>query len=190
MLAAARLKHVMGPARSVVAVSSVDGRDCATALTARTAVALAEIEKENVLIVDANAVSSRMSRLFAIPGGPGLLDVLDERSDLGEALRCLEPSNLWLLPLGTCSRSMRSLVSSPGCAVLLKELRTRFRYVLVDAGNAGSAECMLMASASDGVVLALATGRTKEEAGRIQEELRRLQIPLLGVMLTSRTGKK
>jgi Mrp family chromosome partitioning ATPase len=73
----------------------------------------------------------------------------------------------------------------------MNELREHFRFIVADAGVIKSAEGTLLASLSDGVLIALAAGqRTKEEVANFQEELRRLQIPLLGAVLTKRTSAR
>jgi Mrp family chromosome partitioning ATPase len=191
LLAAARLKHVLGSTRKLVAVSALNAKDGASELSARVALALAEIDKESVLIVDANSTASRMESLFDVPNSLGFEDVLEGRLDLKDAVCQLEPSNLWMLPLGGGAASLSALLTSPRCATVLRELRDRFRFILVDAGVVKSAEGTLLASLSDGVLIGLAAGeRTKEELAGFQEELRRLEIPLLGVMLTKRSSGK
>jgi Mrp family chromosome partitioning ATPase len=191
LLAAARLKHVLAGKRRLVVVTGFDATEGASMLTARIGAAMAEIDKDNVLIVDANVESPQMGAIFGIRDAPGLQDVLEGRLAVKDVLCSLEPSNLRLLPLGASSVPLNSLLTSPRCALVMNELREHFRFIVADAGVIKSAEGTLLASLSDGVLIALAAGqRTKEEVANFQEELRRLQIPLLGAVLTKRTSAR
>jgi Mrp family chromosome partitioning ATPase len=191
LLAAARLKHVLGSKRRVVAVTGFHPKEGGSVLAARMASALAEIDRDNILVLDTNAGASQMAGLFAVRDTPGFQDVLEGRLEVKDVLRTMEPSNLWVLPLGQASVPFGSLLTSPRCALVLNELREQFRFIIADAGAIKSAEGTLVASLSDGVLLALAAGeRTREEVASFQEELRRLQIPLLGAVLTKRSSGK
>ena len=188
LLAAARLKLVLGATRKVVTVTCFNAADGGSILSARVASGLAEIDKGNVLLLDANVAASQLGRLFGVENSPGLQEVLEERLEVKDALRPLEPSNLWMLPLGRVNGSLSSLLTSSHCAQVIDELRKQFRFIVVDTGFVNSPESVLLASLSDGVLLALAAGaRTKDEVAGFQEELRRLRIPLLGVMLTTKS---
>jgi Mrp family chromosome partitioning ATPase len=188
LLAAAKLKHVLGSTLKMISVTCFSDMDGGSVLSARVASGLAEIDKGNVLVLDANVATPQLGRLFGVENTPGLQEVLDERLEVKDALRLLEPSNLWMLPLGGVSGSLSSLLTSPRCAQVIEELRKQFRFIVVDTGFVKSPESILLASLSDGVLLALAAGvRTRDEVAGFQEELRRLRIPLLGVMLTKKS---
>jgi Mrp family chromosome partitioning ATPase len=188
LLAAAKLKHVLGSARKVVSVACFTEMDGGSILSARVASGLAEIDKGNVLVLDANVATPQLGRLFGVENTPGLQEVLEDNLDVKDALRPLEPSNLWMLPLGAVNASLSSLLTSPRCAQVIDELRQQFRFIVADTGFVKSPESVLLASLSDGVLLALAAGaRTRDEVASFQEELRRLHIPLLGVMLTKKS---
>jgi Mrp family chromosome partitioning ATPase len=189
LLAAARLKHVLGAGKKLVAVSGFDNQDGAGLLAARIASALAEIDQGKVLLVDANAAASQVAKLFGVRGAPGLLDMLEGQAELKDAVTSSEPANLFVLPLGRASASLATLFGSDRCPLVLRELRAEFRYIIADVGLVRSAEATLFASLSDGVLVSLAAGRrTREEVASFEEELRRLQIPLLGAMLTKRSS--
>ena len=190
LLAAVLLKHAIGPSRQFIAVTSLDQGDRAGALVARTGSSLAEIVNEDILLLHANSSCSQLSDELAVSAGPGLQEVLEGHSSIVDAVRNLNASNLWFLSLGKSDRSLASMLSSIGWTNTVRNLRERFRYILVDVGPVSSPECVLIASVSDGVVLALATGRAKQDASRIRDEFKHLEIPVLGVMLTERRSGK
>jgi len=190
LLAAARLKHVLGPQRRMVAVNAFEVRDGGSMLALRIGLALAEIDQGKVLVLDANAEAPQIAERFAIPASPGLMDVLNGRAELNTALSQLEPANAYALPLGSAPASLAFLLNTPYCEVLMRQLREQFRFIIVDAGLFRSAESTLLEALSDGVLLAVAAGhRTREEVAAFEEEHRKLQIPVLGAVLTRRGGR-
>jgi Mrp family chromosome partitioning ATPase len=186
---AARLTHVLGTGRRVVAVSCFDAKDRSGGLAARLAAGLAEIDTGKVLVLDANSRASEIAGLLSVPNTPGFQDVLEGRVEVRDAVRQLKPSNLWVMPLGAGSGPLMSLLTTPRCSLVMNDLREHFRYILADAGTVHSAESVLFASLSDGVLLSLAAGlRTRDEVANLRDALLRLQIPLLGAILTKRTS--
>src|SRR3954452_7853429 len=92
--AAARLKLVLGTKGSVVAVTGVEVEDRASLLTARLAAAMAHIDHSRVVAIDGNVASPRLGERFHLSSGPGLLDVLERRTELKSAIRSSTPDNL------------------------------------------------------------------------------------------------
>jgi Mrp family chromosome partitioning ATPase len=183
---AARLKLVVGAHRRVVTVTGMHAADGGTLLAARLAAAMAHIDHSPVLVVDGNVAAPRLGALFGLSPGAGLLDALDGRADLQEAIHRVTPDNLFVLPLGAATASLPSMLTSMSGASIVAALREQFRYVIVDGGlvrrDPGG---MLLASLADGVVMALAiAARRRDEVVNFHEELQRLNIPLLGVVLT------
>jgi len=183
---AARLKVVLRPHGKIVAVTGLDVRDGGARLAAGLGAAMAALDNDRVLVMDANVRAPELHEAFGIPRTPGLFDALDGKADLKLALRCVGPSNLFVLPIGESTETMGSMLTSPEGAGVMKTIREQFRNVIVDAGLIHSAaEGMLFASMCDGVIVALAVGiRRRDEILAFQEQLGRLKIPLLGVVLT------
>jgi len=189
---AARLRLVLGSGAHAVAVTGIEAEDGVSMLAAQLAVAMAETGDETVLLVDGNAAAPRVHEMFQVSKSPGLRDVLENRTDLETAVQSRQPGNLFVLPIGESDHTLASLLASDSSAQIFKQMRERFRYVLFDAGLIRkSPDGMLLASRSDGVVGALAAGRRRqEEVVSFQEELKRLNLNLLGVVLTKTTARK
>ncbi len=188
---AARLKLVLG-LRRMVAVTGLADTDGATRLAALLAEALVAIDQCTVLLVDGNVRRSRLNEVLAIPKSPGLLDLLEETVSLEQAARTFHPANLSILPLGEGARSLASVLSNPASTRVIREIRERYRYILIDVGVMTSDPAgMMLASLCDGVVAALAAGsRRRHEVVEFQTELERLKIPLLGAVLTRGGAEK
>lgn len=184
--AAERLKVMLGTAGRVVAITGLGESDGYTTLAATLGFALAALDESRVLVMDANVREPRLHELLHVHKEPGILDLLEQKSDLELATTKLELNNLFVLPVGQASTSLAALLSQPNGARVLDEIRRTYRYVIIDAGVIRSgAGGMLVASMSDGVVAALATGaRRRDEVRQFRQELKQLNIPLFGVVLT------
>jgi len=184
--AAARLRLALGPSGSLVAVTGIGDDDGSTLLTARLGAALAALDNSMVLLVDGAGHRPGLPGVFSTPRIPGLLDLLEGRADLKLAVRALDPPNLFVLPVGEGSRSLASLLTSPKCLEIMSQIRQQYRYVITDVGVMHEgADGVLLASMCDGVVAALAAGaRRRWEVVDFRQELERMKIPLLGVVLT------
>jgi Mrp family chromosome partitioning ATPase len=124
--------------------------------------------------------------VFQVRPTPGLFDVLEKRAELRHAICPVTAGNLHVLPLGRGTASLASLLSSASGAALMSALREQFRYVIVDAGmirrDPGG---MLLASLADGVVVAAGVAaRRRDEITTFHQELRLLNLPLFGIVLT------
>jgi len=183
---AARLRVLLGASGKMVAVTGVTDNDGATQLAGSLGSGLATITDSDVLIVDANARAPRLHEICHVTIKPGLLELLENEVPLGAAVHRLQLSNLYLLPLGQSVGALATLLSKPEGQNVWQALRQRYRYVVVNTGAvATGADGVLLASMSDGVVAAVAAGiRRRHEVQQFQQELQRLRIPLLGLVLT------
>jgi Mrp family chromosome partitioning ATPase len=184
--AAVKIKLLLGSMKRMFAVSGIGEKDGSSLLTAALGTALATLDANPVLVIDANTRGSRLSRMFDMPDAPGLVNLLEDHWDPKYVTQPAQPGNLFFLPLGKSGRSLASLIGDPRCARIMESIRSYFRYIAVDCGILReSPDNMLFASLSDGVVCAAAAGyRRHNEIVSFRQELQRLQIPLLGIVLT------
>lgn len=183
---AARLKVVLGEVGRVVAVTGIDASDGLTPLAAQLAVALAATDESPVLLMDGNVQEPRLHEIFRTPQQPGILDLLEQQSNLAAAAHSLEINNLFLLPAGKASVSFAALLSRPSASRVFDEIRRTYRYVIINAGVIRNhPDGTLLAALCDGVVAGVAAGaRRRQEVLQFRQELNQLNIPLLGVVLT------
>ena len=175
-----------GRSRSAVGImSSVPGEGSTTTVLgfARTLVADARLR---VLMVDAEAQGRRLSSTWAGPDTSGWSD-LDSPDRVGTVIRGTALPNLHVLPFGR-----RPEASAVQLAELLIEAARRvaqqYDYVLFDCGSVlQTATAPYLAGAMDGVLLVVhASGTRREICQKAVEELRKVEAPLLGVILNRR----
>jgi len=189
--AAARVKIRLGKAGAVFAVTGLAPSDGSGYLARRLGAALAAVEAAPVLLVDGNASQPFQASSFGLAPKPGLLEVLQGTVDLRSAAQKVDPSNLHVLPLGEHDASLASLLAGQHTAILLREIRDHYRYVVVDVGLVQKApDALLLAALTDGVVVAVAAAaRRHDELRGLKLDLERMKIPLLGVVLTTQKGR-
>jgi Mrp family chromosome partitioning ATPase len=189
--AAARVKLSLGGVGKVFAVAGLALDDNSGRLASRLGSALAAVEPAPILLVDGNVSQPSQAAWFGLAARPGLLEVLRGTADLRSAAQSAGPANLFVLPLGAHDGSLASLLAGPNTAPLLREIRDRFRYVVVEVGLVQKApDALLLAALTDGVVVAVSAGdRRRHELQGLKQDLDRMKIPLLGVILTTGKGR-
>lgn len=110
---------------------------------------------ERVVMVDCDVIQRGLSRLSELTSGPGLLEVIEQKVTLDEALREYHDGKMSILPITAKSRPGERLTRTGAFVTLLAELRDRFDLVILDCPPllvlSESAE---LAGAADGVLLA------------------------------------
>ena len=115
-------------ARSVGFTSTLAGEGTST-IALGTALALAELRQEKVLLVDANWIHPSLTSDARRESAPGLADYLARKADLITAVRSAERSRLDFLPVGDRDAARPTL---RGLASLLANDVTHFQTVLID----------------------------------------------------------
>jgi protein-tyrosine kinase len=120
-----------GGAQRVLAVVSPDTQDGKTFFAANIAVALTQLGGRT-LVVDADMRHPRMHEVFGIDNSAGLSGVLSGRVQASVIRPVDELPNLYVLPVGTTPPNPLELVERPAFGLLIKELSSKFDYVIVD----------------------------------------------------------
>jgi Mrp family chromosome partitioning ATPase len=137
------------------------------------------------LLVDGNFVNPVLHELFETSGEPGAVDLLEGRATANEAVRPTSDPNLSVLPYGTHEGSTVS-TSVQHWRSQLRQL-AQDRLVLIDAGSADSPSALAMADASDGVILVVKCGETRQEqVESLKKRMAASGTKLLGVILNQR----
>src|SRR5438874_12117782 len=156
---------------SVVAVSSPAVGDGKTTTAINLAGALAQCPGARVLLIEADlrraSVAQHMG-LHAQPS-PGLVGMLvDRKLTLAATVRQRPPFKLDILPAGDTPSAPYELLRSGNLAELMKQARSHYNYVVVDAPPlVGIPDCRVLASFVDGFVIVVAAHRTPK---RLVEE--------------------
>jgi capsular exopolysaccharide synthesis family protein len=172
-----------GPPAHVLLVTSPGRREGKTLTAANLALTMARDHQRRICIVDADFRYPRMHRLFGLPDGPGLADVLTGRLAMPDALTLIEDQQVTLLPAGHASAHPGELLGGPRMREVIDTLRSHFDGVVIDAPAAAPlADLGLLAPLADRVVLIVRAGQTTKPA--IQEAVATIGAErLLGIVL-------
>jgi capsular exopolysaccharide synthesis family protein len=162
-----------GDAKTLVVTSAAraDGR---TTTAINLAMALAELERHEVVLVDADLRHPGIERLLNLPPAPGLSDVLLGRVPLERALRPAGFRRLMLLGGGTKVQNPAEVLSGSRIDEIYARLKERFQYVVVDTPPAlASTDAGMLAARADGTLIVLRLEHTTR--GHAKDAFRNLQ---------------
>ena len=173
--------------RTIVITSPAKG-DGKSLTAANLALTMAQEFQQRVLLIDADLRRPAVHRLFGIPGGPGLTDVLMGGAELNQALVNVENHHLTLLPAGAIPNHPAELLGSASMRRVLDTLRTRFDRILIDMPPvAPLADLHIVAPMADGVLMIVRAGVTPRPA--IERALAGLDMSkVLGLVLNESGG--
>ena len=180
------------PGASLVFAGSVEGEG-STTLALLFARELALSEQRPVLLVDADieGYPRTLTGTMREDGGslgPGFTDLLLGRAKLTECLLGTELPNLHFLPRGSELGAALDLVQTKRVRAVIEEIRHHYAFVVLDgAPLVDSPESVLLAAATDGVVVVVRANRTRREI--VQRGLRMLHqanCHILGAVLNER----
>jgi capsular exopolysaccharide synthesis family protein len=168
----------------VVAVTSAVAGEGKTATASNLAVVLAQLGRP-VVILDCDLRKPRLHQVFHVSNRVGLVNQLTNTAELDAVILPTQVPNLWVLPSGPTPPNPSELLSSERMRELLRTLRGRFEYVIIDTPPAlAVTDATLVGALVDGVVLTLRSNKvTREEARLVRDRLRQADVKILGAVL-------
>jgi polysaccharide biosynthesis transport protein len=173
----------------VILVTSALPREGKTTAAANLAVTLAQLGDSTVL-VDADLRKPGVGRLLNMTGGKyaGLSSYLAGVSSLD--LVCVPHptiANLVAIPTGPLPPNPADLLSSARLSEAIAELRTKFKFIVIDSPPVMAAtDAVILSVKCDGVLLVVRSGETPKEAfTRTRDLLASVKCHLLGVVLNA-----
>jgi protein-tyrosine kinase len=150
-----RLNSAAAARRPALAVISPEQGDGKTYFTANLAVSLAQLGGRT-LLVDADLRQPRQHEVFRVPNTAGLSNVLSGRAE-AKVIQSVEgvPS-LFVLPGGSIPPNPLELIERPAFGLLMRELSSKFDYVIVDTSAASLGADGSVAAAQCGAALVVA----------------------------------
>jgi capsular exopolysaccharide synthesis family protein len=146
---------------NVVMITSPGRGEGKTLTAGNLGLAMAQEWQRRICIVDADLRHPQMHRLFGLPDGPGLCDVLTGRATLEEALVTLEEHQITILPAGHVPAHPAELLGTGAMRRTFETLRTQFDRVVVDTAPATPlADVSVLAPFVDRVLLVVRAGVT------------------------------
>jgi succinoglycan biosynthesis transport protein ExoP len=173
----------------VILVTSALPREGKTTAAANLAVTLAQLGDRTVL-VDADLRKPGIGRLLNLGSGKyaGLSSYLAGVSslDLVSVPHPLIP-NLVAIPTGPLPPNPADLLSSHKLAEAIAELRTKFKFIVIDSPPIMAAtDAVILSVQTDGVLLVVRSGETPKEAfTRTRDLLNSVKCRILGVVLNA-----
>jgi polysaccharide biosynthesis transport protein len=173
----------------VILVTSALPREGKTTSAANLAVTLAQLG-DRTLLIDADLRKPGIGRLLNLTDGkyPGLSSYLAGVStlDLVTVAHHAIP-NLVAIPTGPLPPNPADLLSSHKLADAINQLRTQYKFIVIDSPPIMAAtDAVIVSVQADGVLLVVRSGETPKEAfTRARDLLTSVKCRLLGVVLNA-----
>ena len=188
-LRTALLLSQAGHPPQVILVTSALPREGKTTAAANLAVTLAQLG-DRTLLIDADLRKPGIGRLLNLGSGKfaGLSSYLAGVSSL-DLVTVQHPAipNLSAIPTGPLPPNPADLLSSHKLADAIVELRSKFKFIVIDSPPVMAAtDAVILSVQADGVLLVVRSGETPKEAfTRTRDLLISVKCHLLGVVLNA-----
>lgn len=142
-----------GAPRTVVVTSALRGEG-KTVATLNLAFALAELSGVQVLVVDANLDAPGVEAHLDLPRRQGLCELLAGRLAPDQAIRATSVAGVAILGSGAQPTNSSELLGSERMRALLRTLKQRYSYVLIDtAESTTTSDASLLGAMVDGILV-------------------------------------
>lgn len=169
----------------VVMVTSATQGEGKTSISAQLATSMATAGMRT-LIVDCDLRNPCIQKLFDLPLGPGVSEVLRQEIDVSDAVQATTVPNLWVIPAGQCSNAtIAALAQGHPLQTLFNRLRGQFDFVIVDSCPVlPVADALLIGQHVDGVLFSIMQDVSQlPKVQTAQEKLGHLNVVLLGAVV-------
>ena len=168
--------------RSIIVTSPSKG-DGKSLTAANLALTMAQEFHQRVLLLDADLRRPSVARLFGLPDGPGLAEVLMGVADLESALVRLDEQHLTVLPAGAPVAQPAELLGSASMRRVLDTLSKTYDRILIDMPPVSPlADVHVLSPTVDGLLMIVRAGSTSKPA--IERALSGLDVTkVLGLVL-------
>ena len=146
----------------VLVLTGAGSRQGTSLTVANLGSALAE-QGRNVLIVDGNGRNPSMHRIFQLSNEVGLVDIVSGKVDMKDVIQKTEQENLSLIALGSESAEPFSIRDS-STEPLIKLLRQKFDFVLLDAPALSFADISSLAEFADEIIMVARRSHIKRDS--------------------------
>jgi receptor protein-tyrosine kinase len=149
-----------GAPRTMVITSALRGEG-KTIATINLACALAELSSVQVLVVDANLDAPSLEDALDLPRRQGLCELLAGRLAPDQAIRATSIHGVSILGCGAPPRNSSELLGSDRMRTMLRTLKQRYNYVLIDTPESTTtSDATLLGAMVDGILLVVRLGST------------------------------
>lgn len=174
-----------------IVVTSPDPGDGKSTTSANLAIVLAQQEKQ-VLLVDADLRKPSVHYAFKVSNRIGLTTVLAKEMSLSQAIiKSLVP-NLDILTCGPIPPNPSELLGSKMMETILEEQKEIYDYIVFDTPPIlAVSDAQILANKCDGVLMVIASGKTKRDrAIKAKEFIVKANTLLLGAIVNGVESKQ
>ncbi|MEZ5351039.1 MAG: CpsD/CapB family tyrosine-protein kinase [Bryobacteraceae bacterium] len=157
-----RLNHMQGlhPLHTVV-VTSASPAEGKSFTAANLAVAESHLQDNLTLLADFDFRRPAVHNLFKIDRAPGLSEYLEGKASLGEIIKRVAGTNLFICPAGSAVINPLELLNLKEVRILLERLPTLFNWVVLDTPPLlFAADANLLSTYCDGTLMVVRLGQT------------------------------
>jgi capsular exopolysaccharide synthesis family protein len=149
----------------VVVVTSAGVAEGKTLTSLNLGWMLAQTEGVNALLIDSDLRRPCAANYLGLQAPHGLSEALAGKLELEQAITRLQPSGLYIMPGGEARDNVAEMLAGPTFGRLLKTLRQRFDYIIIDAPPMGVfSDANTLINRADGALLVVRANRTKYKA--------------------------
>ena len=157
-----RLNHLqtLQPLHTLV-VTSASPAEGKSFTATNLAVTQSQLADKRILLADFDFRRPNIDKTFQIDCAPGITDFLLGKAALGEILRRVSGTNLYLVTAGQAVPNPLELLNLKECRLLIDSLRNHFDWVILDSPPLlFAADANLLSTMCDGTVLVVRIGST------------------------------
>jgi protein-tyrosine kinase len=175
----------------LVVFAAVDHGNGCSQIAASVARALAGSALGEVCLVEANFRSPALPRMLGRTNYQGFTDALLQQGSIRSFMKPMGNGCLWLLSSGPVAGDSPNLLAAASMRSRFVELRAEFHFVIVDAPPLSRyADAIALGQLSDGMVLVLEAGSTRQDAALTAVRcVRSSRIQVLGAVLNKGTSR-
>lgn len=175
--------------RRVLVTSATEGEG-KTSIAVNLGVTLAQ-QRMRVLLVDCDLHGPRLHRIFQLPQGPGLSEVLLSDMLPREALRATPVGGLYVITAGTLPENPGVAIASPRMRAMLNDLVQDFDVVILDSSPVlAVSDAAILSTVSDAVLIVVRAGKTSPtDVAEAKRQLAAVGAPVAGAVFNDPDGR-
>ena len=147
----------------VIALTGPSAGEGKTPATGNLAVALAQSGRQ-VIAVSCDLRNPTLHRFLDRNNDAGLTNLLLDTASVGDVLQATDTSGLFFIASGPMPDNPTDLLGNEGMGRLVAAMRTRFDFVLLDAGPGLVADALFLAPHADGMIVVADAAKTSRGA--------------------------
>lgn len=143
----------------ILITSSISGEG-KSFISSNLAVAFAQTKKK-ILIIDCDIRRGKLHKILNTKDEKGLSDLLISNSDVNDYIMKTSVNNLYLITRGTIAPNPSELLNSNKMKNLIKDLKDRFDYIILDGVPViGLSDALILSKIADKTVIVAAANYT------------------------------